>query len=109
MKRPKIRVAIKLREPSVAEAGYRIPTGGNREAEAYRAGLERRQAEVAAQIESLTGEPLDVVRRVTLMANVISANVDRSELDLIRSIPGVVSVRPERLYRPPPPPRGADK
>jgi len=96
-----VRVAIALDKPSVAEAGYRVNNIANDPAaQAYRAELERYQAEITRRIEALTGEPLDVVWNITLTANVISANVRLSDMERIRTVEGVASVEQETLNEP---------
>lgn len=93
-----VRVVIRLDKPSVAEAGYHIRSiATDPAAQAYRKELEQDQADVAHRIEEATGRPLDVVWNITLTANVISANVAPEDMELIRSVEGVVSVSEERL------------
>ena len=96
-----VRVAIRLASPSVTKAGYRLAEiAQNPEAQAYRAKLEEEQREIVRQIEELTGHPLEVVWSFTLTTNVISANAYADDLDLIRTVDGVVSVDIEQRNEP---------
>lgn len=100
MKQP-IRVAIALESPSVASAGY--PVRGvvhDPAAQAYREALMREHAAIKARIEEALGHPIEVVWDLTLMANVISADVWPGDIETIRAVEGVRSVEKERRVFP---------
>ena len=100
----KIRVAIRLDSPSVGAAGYNLrQLAENPDALAYQERLRQEQQEVIGRIESATGEPLEVKRRMTRTANVISAEVRLRDLPLIAAVEGVAGVAAERQYRIDPP------
>ena len=102
-----IRVAIRLTSPSVAGAGYDLRgILKDPEALAYQEQLRQEQQALIERIEEATGTPLEVKRRFTRSANVISANVRRRDVDVIRGLEGVADVAVERQYRIEPP--GAD-
>ena len=69
-----VRVSIVLEEASTLEAGFDPENiAGNAGAMSYREKLQARQDQVAAQIQAVTGEALDIVWNLTLAANLISA------------------------------------
>ena len=98
-----VRVSIILDKPSALEKG--IFTGRNVLASGvmnYRAGLENDQTAVAANISRyvLRGRTLDVVWRMTLIANLISANVPYGAIEDIKDVRGVQNVVLETRYEP---------
>ena len=96
LKQP-IRVAIALKSPSVAAAGY--PVRGivhDPEAQAYRDALMQEHAEIRARIEEALGHPIGVVWDLTLMTNLISAEVWPGDIETIRTVEGVRSVEKEQ-------------
>ena len=100
----KIRVAIRLDSPSVSEAGYNLrQLAENPDALAYQERLRQEQQDVIGRIETATGEPLEVKRRMTRTANVISAEVRPKDLPLLSTLDGVAGVTVERQYRIEPP------
>ena len=98
-----VRVSIVLDEPSTISAGFStMNIGQNSQAKAYRQTLRENQTAVQKNIERrvLDGKKLDVVWRLTLAANIISANVKRSDIDGIKLVPGVKDVVEEMQYYP---------
>ena len=99
-----VRIAIRLRSPSVAGAGYRLSRlADDPEALAYQEQLKAEQQEVIQRIEAAVGEPLTVRRRLTRTANVISAEAPLGLLEAIAAVEGVAGVTVERQYRIDPP------
>lgn len=98
-----VRVSIALEEKSALAAGYStFNAAGNTALRSYRESLKQNQAAVTAAIEKqvLKGRSLDVVWNLTLVANVISANVSCSDIDAIAALPGVAQVVVETQARP---------
>lgn len=98
-----VRVSIVLSERPVIEAGF--STAGiadNAMAMNYRSSLRRTQDGIAAAIskKALGGARLDVVWRLTLAANILSANIPYESIERVRSIPGVKDVILETRYAP---------
>lgn len=98
-----VRVSIVLEGNSTIEAGY--STSGiaeNAGAMAYRESLLEKQEAIAVEIGSkaLNGKTLDVVWNMTLVANIISANVAYGRIDEIKEVEGVKSVFVETQYAP---------
>ena len=98
---PVVRAAIKLSAPSVTQAGYRMGSvAKDPDAKAYQEQLRREQEQMIRRIEERLGHSIEVKQRMTLTTNVISANVYLTDLDLIRSVDGVVSVSEETRHEP---------
>ena len=96
-----VRVSIVLDEKSTLEKGFSTENiAANAAAMSYRDGLKAQQKAMAASIESAIGTKLDVVRNLTLVANVISANVAYGTIDEIAAVPGVKEVFLETRYEP---------
>ncbi|MFR3468936.1 MAG: S8 family serine peptidase [Oscillospiraceae bacterium] len=96
-----VRVSIVLEEASTLEAGFDPENiAGNAGAMSYREKLQARQDQVAAQIQAVTGEALDIVWNLTLAANLISAQVEYGQMEQIASLPGVEKVILETRYTP---------
>ena len=98
-----VRVSIVLEDAPTAGAGF--ATRGialDEKAVAYDQTLSRTQKamEQTISVQALGGKKLDVVWNLTLVANIISANVPYGSLDAIRAVPGVKEVRLERKYSP---------
>ena len=98
-----VRVSIVLEDASTAGAGF--ATRGialDTQAVAYDQALNRHQKTMEQTIstQALGGQKLDVVWNLTLVANIISANVPYGSLDAIRAVPGVREVWLERQYSP---------
>ena len=68
----------------------------------YRAALQRKQDSVVRKISStiLGREDLDVVWNLTLVANMISANVEYGKIEQIKQLLGVADVVLEQQYEP---------
>jgi len=96
-----VRVSIVMEEASTIEAGFSTQgISANQKAMAYRSGLKQNQAQVTARIESALGSKLDVQWNLTLVANLISANVPYGQIAKIEAVSGVKSVILETRYDP---------
>ena len=98
-----VRVSIVLKGESTLERGYSTRgIGDNANAMNYRASLKQKQQKLAEKISSeiLGGEPLDVVRNITLAANIISANVPYGCIEAIKALDEVKTVVLEARYEP---------
>ena len=97
-----VRVSIVLEDAPTIAVPYSIENiAANEDAMAYRHKLQQVQELVVDNIETyaLDGEELDVVWNLTLIANVISANVEYGRIDDIKALDGVVDVFVEqRVY-----------
>ena len=96
-----LRVSIVLDGESTSEAGYSLDSfAENTEAVAYRDRLKEQQRRMTEKIEKKIGHELDVKWNLTLLGNVISANVTFADMLKIKSIEGVKEVFPEKRYQP---------
>ena len=98
-----VRVSIVLEDAPTVGAGFStMGLAQNRQAIDYDLELNRIQKSMEQEISRrvLGGKKLDVVWNLTLVANIISANVPYGSLDAIRALPGVREVRLERQYSP---------
>ena len=101
-----VRVSIILEDASTLEAYSDAAAEGTLAEDAaavsYRAALQRKQDSVVRKISStiLGREDLDVVWNLTLVANMISANVEYGKIERIKQIPGVADVVLEQQYEP---------
>lgn len=98
-----VRVSIMLEGDSTLQAGYSTEAiAANASAMSYRQKLEQEQTRLISTIEQqvLHGQKLDVVWNLTLAANLISANIKRSEIDAIAALSGVKQVIEEECYAP---------
>ncbi len=98
-----VRVAIVLDDESAIDKGYPVATIGNDKAAAnYQDKLCREQEKVVDRIEKkvLDGEDLDVVTNLTLVANLVSADVEYSQIEEIEDVRGVKEVVIENVYEP---------
>ena len=97
-----VRVSIVLEDAPTIAVPYAIDgIAANKDAMEYRHRLEQIQDLVVDNIETyaLDGEELDVVWNLTLLANIISANVEYGQIDKIKDMNGVVDVFvEERVY-----------
>jgi len=94
-----IRVSIFLENKSTIDEGYSTKDiAENDEAMDYREQLEKEQDAVVSRIEAALGEELDVQWNLTLVANVISANIKYGQIKTIADIEGVEKVVPEIQY-----------
>ena len=97
-----VRVSIELEEPATLDRGYSMEhIAENTEALRCRDSLKQKQAEAQARIEAAIGSKLDVKWNLTLLMNLISAEVRYGDLDAIRAVPGVKSVFLENQYEAP--------
>ena len=62
--------------------------------------LTQKTMENTISVQALEGKPLDVVWNLTLVSNIISANVPYGKIDAIRSVRGVRDVVIEQQYTP---------
>ena len=98
---PTVRVAIRLASPPLTQAGFRLNSiAKDPEAKAYQEKLRKEQDEMIRRIEETLGHPIAVMQRLTRSANVISANVRPSDIDVIRAMDGVLGVTEEILNEP---------
>lgn len=101
-----VRVSIILEDASTLEAYSDAAAEGTLAEDAaavsYRAALQRKQDSVVRKISStiLGREDLDVVWNLTLVANMISANVEYGKIEQIKQLPGVADVVLEQQYEP---------
>ena len=98
-----VRVSIVLEEKSAVQAGYAtMGIAKNQEAMAYQDSLRTAQETMAQTISTqvLGGSTLDVVWNLTLVGNIISANVPYGKLEEIRQLPGVKDAVVEQWYEP---------
>ncbi len=98
-----VRVSIVLEEKSTIQAGFStMNLASNAEAMAYNKNLQKKQETVQQAISRkvLGGEKLDVVWNLTLVGNIISANVPYGKIELIRQVDGVAGVVLENTYEP---------
>lgn len=97
-----VRVSIVLEDAPTISASYSLDgIAANEDAMAYRHKLQQIQELVVDNIETyaLDGEALDVVWNLTLIANVISANVEYGKIEDIKAMDGVLDVFvEERVY-----------
>ena len=94
-----VRVSIILEKESTIRAGFSTQgIGTNEAAVAYRQSLKKDQAAMVQKIEKTIGMQLDVVWNLTLIANLISANLPYGQIEAVRQIPGVKEVVLENEY-----------
>ena len=90
----RVRVSIVLEDKPTVQAGF--PTrniGQNTQAMAYNRQLMAKQEAMAKTIsaQALSGQKLDVQWNLTLVGNIISANVPYGRIDAIREVDGVIA------------------
>ena len=96
-----VRVSIVLEDAPTIQAGYAtMDIGSNAEAMAYDRNLNKIQKvmEKTISLQALDGKALDVVWNLTLVSNIISANVPYGKIEAIKAIDGVRDVVIERQY-----------
>ena len=96
-----VRVSIVLEDAPTIQAGYAtMDIGSNAEAMAYDRNLNKIQKvmEKTISLQALDGKALDVVWNLTLVSNIISANVPYGKIEAIKAIDGVRDVVLERQY-----------
>ena len=93
-----VRVSIKLEKPATLDIYSAEDVADNNEAMAYRAQLQSEQDIIAKDIEARINGDLDVEWNLTLAANIISANVEFGDVDVIRRVSGVEEVFVETRY-----------
>ena len=98
-----VRVSIVLDKASTLEKGFATRgIADNASAMSYRDSLKAAQANMEKVISALAlgGKKLDVVWNLTLVANIISANVKFGQIEAIKNVKGVKDVVIETVYSP---------
>lgn len=95
-----IRVSILLDAAPTLDKFPAYEIAANTSAKSYRQQLQKQQDAMAETISAkvLGGEKLDVVWNLTLVTNIISANVPYNKIEEIKATPGVKDVVIETLY-----------
>ncbi len=93
-----VRVSIILKSPSTLEKYSTEDIASNKRAMRYRASLESKQDKVVSKIERALGKDLDVKWNLTLAANIISAEVQYSDIAKIAELSDVKKVVIEKQY-----------
>ena len=96
-----VRVSVVLDEPATLDLYPVKDVAQNNAAMAYREGLREGQNAMQAKIEAAIGTPLNVKWNLTLLMNVISANVRYGDIETIKQVPGVKDVFLENQYEAP--------
>ena len=95
-----VRVSIVLDRPATLSAGYSTENiAANRAAMSYRQTLRQQQAEVESAIAA-AGVSMNVKWNMTLVVNIISAEVRVGDIETIKQVPGVSDVWLETRYEP---------
>ena len=98
-----VRVSIVLKGKSTLQAGFSTKAlASNEKAAAYSANLLQQQKKLESTIEAkvLDGKELDVVWNMTLVGNMISANIPYGKIEAIEKLIGVEQVVLEQQYQP---------
>ena len=97
-----VRVSIVLSDSATTDIYSTKNIASNSQAINYRNSLKAKQDDVTARIEKevLGGKQLDVVWNITLVGNLISANVRYGDIRAIKAVAGVKDVVIERRYSP---------
>ena len=96
-----VRASIILSKTPTIRAGFAADSiASNKAAVSYRDSLKRDQADLIARIEKATRSELDVVWNLTLIANLISVDVEYGKIKTIEKLPGVKAVVLENQYLP---------
>ena len=96
-----VRASIILSKTPTIRAGFAADSiASNKAAVSYRDSLKRDQADMIARIEKATRSELDVVWNLTLIANLISVDVEYGQIKTIEKLPGVKAVVLENQYLP---------
>ena len=98
-----VRVSIVLDEAPLLEAGFAVSSlASDTAALNYRSDLRSKQDIMADRIsaKALGGKKLDVVWKLTLAADIISANVKYGQINAIKKVPGVSDVIVETRHEP---------
>ena len=94
-----VRVSIVLDKASTMDTGFQLKgIAANAEAKSYREGLRADQTAMTAKIEKAIRGKLDVQWNLTLVANIISANVQYGQIETIKALDGVKDVFLEAYY-----------
>ncbi len=98
-----VRVSIVMEDKPTVQMGYPVMgIAQNDAAVRYNDSLMAKQETMAQRISTqvLGGEQLDVVWNMTLVSNMISANVPYGKLDELKAMDGVKNVVLEKVYEP---------
>ena len=96
-----VRVSILVDGESLIEQGYTPNSiAENTEASNCRQSIKRQQYIVTKNIERAIGEELDVRWNITMLANIISANVKYGQIEKIAGVKGVEEVHIEMEFLP---------
>ncbi len=98
-----VRVSIILDDESAIEKGYPAATIASDKAAAnYRDKLCLEQEKVVDRIEQtvLDGDALEIITNLTLVANLVCADVKYSQIEQIETVEGVKEVVIEHIYQP---------
>lgn len=93
-----VRVSIFLEDDATIDKYSTDGIAENDQAMDYREKLAKRQDEIVKKIEAVLGEELDVQWNLTLVANVISANIRYGKIKEIAQVEGVKKVVLETQY-----------
>lgn len=93
-----VRVSIKLEKPATLELFSAENVADNADAMSYRDELQSEQDLITKDIESKIDSDLDVKWNLTLAANIISANIEYGDIEVIKKIKGVDDVFVETQY-----------
>lgn len=93
-----VRVSIFLEDAATIDKYSTDGIAENDQAMDYREKLAKRQDEIVKKIEAVLGEELDVQWNLTLVANVISANIRYGKIKEIAQVEGVKKVVLETQY-----------
>ena len=96
-----VRASIILSKAPTIKAGFAVDSiASNKAAVSYRESLKRDQANLVTRIEKAIRTELDVVWNLTLIANIISVDVEYGKIKDIEKLPGVQAVVLENRYLP---------
>lgn len=96
-----VRVSIVLEQPSTIDKGYAVyGIADNADAMSYRRSVANTQETMIRSIERELGNDLDVKWRLTLAANIISAEVEYGQIDTLKEMDGVKEIVLETQYYP---------
>ncbi len=96
-----VRVSIFLKSPAVIDQGYSTKgISKNASAQSFRSKIINEQLAVQRSIERNIGKQLDVKWNLTLIENIISANVEYGQIEKIKQMDDVEDVMIEQTYYP---------
>ena len=96
-----VRASIVLSKAPTIKAGFAVSTiSTNQAAVSYRDSLKQDQANLVSRIEKVIRTELDVVWNLTLIANIVSVDVEYGKIKTIEKMAGVKAVILENQYLP---------